>query len=173
MSSIFLTLIHDKNEMNGVAELLEVMGAVIKGLAVPLKPEHFQWMHKILIPLHSAPGYLSFCGQLSYCIVQLVSKDPKLSIPTVKGLLKCWPLTDSAREVQILNQMEELLSVIQKEQFLTVQVDFFHRVGQSVASLHFQVAERALQMWGNKIFKEHIRESMPVAMPILLPYIFR
>ena len=173
MNNIFLTLIHEKTEVDGIAELLEVMGAIIKGLAVPLKPEHFQLMHKILIPLYSAPGYLSFCAQLSYCIVQLVSKDTQLSVPTVNGLLRSWPLTDSAREVLILHQLEELLSVIPKDQFLLVQLDFFNQVGRCVASQHFQVAERALQMWGNTIFKEHIRESMPVAMPILLPYIFR
>lgn len=172
MNNIFLTLIHEKTEVDGIAELLEVMGAIIKGLAVPLKPEHFELMHKILIPLYSAPGYLSFCAQLSYCIVQLVSKDPLLSVPTVKGLLRSWPLTDSAREVLILHQLEELLSVIPKDQFLLVQLDLFNQVGRCVASQHFQVAERALQMWGNTIFKEHIRESMPMSMPILLPYIF-
>jgi len=172
MNSIFLTLIHEKKEMNGIAELLEVMGAIIKGLAVPLKTEHLQWLHRILIPLHSAPGYLSYCGQLSYCIVQLVFKDKELAAPTVRGLIKTWPVTDSAREVLMLQQMEELLTVIQKEQFLLIQEEYFHRIGKSVASQHFQVAERALHMWGNNIFKEHIRENMTVAMPILLPYIF-
>jgi len=172
ISSIFLTLINEKTVMYGISELLEVMGAVIKGLAVPLKPEHFQLMQKILIPLYSAAGYLNFSGQLEYCIVQLVLKDPKLSIPTIRGLLKYWPLTEAAREVQILSQMEELIGVIHKEQFQSVQEELFHKIGKSVMSQHFQVAERALQMWGNKIFKGHIRDNMTVAMPILLPYIF-
>ena len=127
----------------------------------------------IIIDLSHLLQYLSFCGQLSYCIVQLVSKDPQLSVPTVRGLLRSWPLTDSAREVLILHQLEELISVIPKDQFLLVQLDLFNQVGRCVASQHFQVAERALQMWGNTIFKEHIRESMPMSMPILLPYIFR
>jgi len=172
MSCIFLTLIHEKEEMNGIAELLEVQGAIIKGLAYPLKTEHIQLMHRILIPLHTAPGYLSYCAQLSYCIVQLVSKDIKLSVPTVRRLFRSWPQTDSGREVLILHQLEELLSVIPRVEFQEIQAEVFHRVGKCVSSPHFQVAERALQIWENKLFQDHIRENIPVAMPILLPYIF-
>merc|ERR1719376_1291664 len=172
MSSLFLTVIHDQVEQEGISELLEVLGAIIKGLAVPLKVEHMQWLHKILLPLYSAPGYLAFSAQLSYCTIQLISKDSTLAVPMVRGLIKTWPRTDSAREVLVIQQLEELLNVMQKEQFMTVKTEYFHRIGQCVASQHFLVAERALQVWGNNIFREHIRADIAVSMPILLPYVF-
>merc|ERR1711936_215122 len=173
MKHIFLTIIHDQIDMFGVTELLEVTGAIIKGLAVPLKPEHLQLLQKVLIPLLSAPGYLSFSAQLSYCLVTLISKDPSVAVPAVKGLIRHWPHTDSARQVQVLSQMEALLPVIPREQFLAVQTEFYNRVGQSVASQHFQVSERALHMWSNKIFTEHIRDSITATLPLLYPYIYR
>merc|ERR1712013_211734 len=155
MSSVFLTVIHDQVEREGISELLEVLGAIIKGLAVPLKIEHLQWLHRILLPLYSAPGYLTYSAQLSYCTTQLITKDSSLAVPVVRGLIKTWPRAESARE-----------------QVMIVQTEYFHRVGQCVASQHFLVAERALQVWGNNIFREIIRTNIAVAMPILLPYIF-
>ena len=166
-------MIHEKEEQNGIAELLEVLGAIIKGLAVPLKTEHLQWLHRILLPLYSAPGYLTYCAQVSYCTTHLINKERDLVIPTVKGLIKNWPRTDSAREVILIQQLEELLCVMQKEQFVRIQEEYFTRIGQCVASQHFLVAERALQVWANNIFRDHIKDQISVAMPILLPYVFR
>jgi len=61
---------------------------------------------------------------------------------------------------------------MQKEQFVRIQEEYFTRIGQCVASQHFLVAERALQVWANNIFRDHIKDQISVAMPILLPYVF-
>ena len=106
-------------------------------------------------------------------MVQLVAKDSKLASSTIRGLIRQWPIADSVREVLFLSEMEEMLAVIPGEKFEEFSEDFFTRIGECVGSLHFQVAEKALQMWGNGIFIEFIKENLPLAMTILLPYLFR
>ena len=41
---------------NGIAELLEILGSIINGFAIPLKKEHIQFLEKALIPLHKPRG---------------------------------------------------------------------------------------------------------------------
>lgn len=37
--------------------------------------------------------------QLAYCVVQFLEKDPLLTEPVIKGLLKYWPKVHSPKEV--------------------------------------------------------------------------
>ena len=54
---------------------------------------------QVLIPLHKPRGIAAYHAQLAYCIVQFVEKDPSLTEPTVLGIMKLWPKTNSAKEV--------------------------------------------------------------------------
>lgn len=38
-----------------------------------------------------------------------MEKDNFLSIPLIKGLLKTWPITNPAKEVVYLNEIEEVI----------------------------------------------------------------
>ncbi len=49
--------------------------------------------------------------QLSYCVTQFVDKDAQLAVPVISGLLKYWPVTNSAKEVLFLNELEVLVSL--------------------------------------------------------------
>lgn len=40
-----------------------------------------------------------FHQQLAYCTTQFVEKDPQTAEPIIRGLLKYWPVTASAKEV--------------------------------------------------------------------------
>ena len=44
--------IYETEHFNGVGELLEILGSIINGFALPLKAEHKQFLCKVLIPLH-------------------------------------------------------------------------------------------------------------------------
>jgi serine/threonine-protein phosphatase 2A regulatory subunit B' len=87
-----------------------------------------------------------FHQQLAYCTTQFVEKDPQTADTIIRGLLKFWPVTASSKEVfrslsilyccipthwlcgnrQILflNELEEIIELIQIEQFAAVRV--FH-----------------------------------------------
>ncbi|XP_078090367.1 protein phosphatase 2, regulatory subunit B', epsilon isoform X2 [Mustelus asterias] len=99
INNIFLQFVYETEHFNGVAELLEILGSIINGFALPLKAEHKQFLIKVLLPLHSVRTLSLFHAQLAYCIVQFLEKDPTLTESIVRGLLKFWPKTCSQKEV--------------------------------------------------------------------------
>jgi serine/threonine-protein phosphatase 2A regulatory subunit B' len=47
---------YEKEEHNGLTELLEILSSVIMGYATPLKDTHKDFARKVLIPLHKVRG---------------------------------------------------------------------------------------------------------------------
>lgn len=103
MCSNLLTIrfIYETEHFNGVGELLEILGSIINGFALPLKLEHKQFLCKVLIPLHKVRCLSLYHAQLAYCVVQFLEKDANLTEQVIKGLLKFWPKTCSQKEVSL------------------------------------------------------------------------
>ncbi|KAL7871411.1 hypothetical protein SRHO_G00063940 [Serrasalmus rhombeus] len=173
INNIFLRFIYETEHFNGVAELLEILGSIINGFALPLKAEHKQFLMKVLIPMHTAKGLALFHAQLAYCVVQFLEKDPTLTEPVIRGLLKFWPKTCSQKEVMFLGEIEEILDVIEPTQFKKVQEPLFKQISKCVASPHFQVAERSLYYWNNEYILSLIEENIDKILPIMFSSLYR
>ncbi|XP_017091787.2 serine/threonine-protein phosphatase 2A 56 kDa regulatory subunit epsilon isoform, partial [Drosophila bipectinata] len=173
INNIFLRFIYETEHFNGVGELLEILGSIINGFALPLKAEHKQFLVKVLLPLHKVKCLSLYHAQLAYCIVQFLEKDPFLTEPVVRGLLKFWPKTCSQKEVMFLGEIEEILDVIDPPQFVKIQEPLFRQIAKCVSSPHFQVAERALYLWNNEYAMSLIEENNAVIMPIMFPALYR
>ncbi|XP_055496027.1 protein phosphatase 2, regulatory subunit B', epsilon isoform X3 [Leucoraja erinacea] len=173
INNIFLQFVYETERFNGVAELLEILGSIINGFALPLKAEHKQFLIKVLLPLHTVKNLSLFHAQLAYCIVQFLEKDPSLTESVVRGLLKFWPKTCSQKEVMFLGEMEEILDVIEPAQFVKIQDPLFKQISRCVSSPHFQVAERALYYWNNEYIMSLIEENSAAILPIMFPSLYR
>lgn len=173
ISNIFYRFIYETEKHNGIAELLEILGSIINGFALPLKEEHKTFLVRVLIPLHKVRSLSCYHPQLAYCIVQFLEKDPSLTEPVIFGLLKFWPKTHSPKEVMFLNEVEEILDVIEPQEFIKIQEPLFRQIAKCVSSYHFQVAERALYYWNNDYVVSLISENVGVIMPIVFPALFR
>uniref|UniRef100_A0A8B9GPJ6 Serine/threonine protein phosphatase 2A regulatory subunit n=1 Tax=Astyanax mexicanus TaxID=7994 RepID=A0A8B9GPJ6_ASTMX len=173
INNIFLRFVYETEHFNGVAELLEILGSIINGFALPLKAEHKQFLVKVLIPLHTVRSLSLFHAQLAYCIVQFLEKDPTLTEPVIRGLLKFWPKTCSQKEVMFLGELEEILDVIEPTQFVKIQEPLFKQISRCVSSPHFQVAERALYYWNNEYIMSLIEENSNVILPIMFASLYR
>merc|ERR1712128_415217 len=90
INNIFLRFVYETNHFNGVGELLEILGSIINGFALPLKAEHKQFLVRVLIPLHKVRCLSLYHAQLAYCVVQFLEKDATLTEQVIKGLLKFW-----------------------------------------------------------------------------------
>uniref|UniRef100_A0A673N0T2 Serine/threonine protein phosphatase 2A regulatory subunit n=1 Tax=Sinocyclocheilus rhinocerous TaxID=307959 RepID=A0A673N0T2_9TELE len=174
INNIFLCFVYETEHFNGVAELLEILGSIINGFALPLKAEHKQFLVKVLLPLHTVRSLSLFHAQLAYCIVQFLEKDPTLTEPvSVPCLLKFWPKTCSQKEVMFLGELEEILDVIEPTQFVKIQELLFKQIARCVSSPHFQVAERALYYWNNEYIMSLIEENSSVILPIMFASLYR
>ncbi|XP_017847373.1 serine/threonine-protein phosphatase 2A 56 kDa regulatory subunit gamma isoform isoform X3 [Drosophila busckii] len=173
INNVFYRFIYETEHHNGIAELLEILGSIINGFALPLKEEHKQFLLKVLLPLHKAKSLSVYHPQLTYCVVQFLEKDPSLSEAVIKSLLKFWPKTHSPKEVMFLNELEELLDVIEPAEFQKVIVPLFRQISKCVSSPHFQVAERALYYWNNEYIMSLMADNSQVILPIMFPALNR
>lgn len=153
--------------------MLEILGSIINGFALPLKAEHKQFLVRVLIPLHKVRCLSLYHAQLAYCVVQFLEKDATLTEQVIKGLLKFWPKTCSQKEVMFLGEIEEILDVIEPAQFVKIQEPLFKQIAKCVSSPHFQVAERALYFWNNEYIMSLIEENNQVIMSIMFPALYR
>ena len=106
---------------------------------MPLKEEHKVFLLKVLLPLHKVKSLSVYHPQLAYCIVQFLEKDSTLTNPVIIGLLKFWPKTHSPKEVMFLNELEEILDIVDANEFQSVMTPLFKQLAKCVSSPHFQV----------------------------------
>ncbi|KAJ6725751.1 SERINE/THREONINE PROTEIN PHOSPHATASE 2A PP2A REGULATORY SUBUNIT B [Salix purpurea] len=169
INSIFYQFIFETEKYNGIAELLEILGSIINGFALPLKEEHKMFLVRAMIPLHKPRCLAMYHLPLSYCIAQFVEKDCKLADTVIRGLLKYWPIANSSKEVMFLNELEEVLEATQPPEFQRCMVPLFQQLARCLNSSHFQVAERTLFLWNNDPIENLIRQNRKVILPIILP----
>ncbi|KAK3149718.1 hypothetical protein QOZ80_3AG0221520 [Eleusine coracana subsp. coracana] len=167
INNVFYRFIFETQRHNGIGELLEILGSIINGFALPMKEEHKLFLSRALIPLHKPKSVAIYHQQLSYCIVQFVEKDYKLADTVIRGLLKYWPVTNCQKEVLFLGELEEVLEATQPAEFQRCMVPLFKQIGRCLNSSHFQVAERALFLWNNDHIVSLIARNRGVIFPII------
>ncbi|TMW66658.1 hypothetical protein Poli38472_013970 [Pythium oligandrum] len=169
ISNVFYRFVYETERHNGVGELLEILGSIINGFAMPLKAEHLQFLVRALVPLHKPKCVAMYHQQLSYCITQYVEKDPETAVPIIQGIIKFWPWSCSSKQVIFLNELEEILELMGSEQLQQVHKPLFLALAKWLGSQHFQVSERTLFLWNNEhlvnngcLSKQHAHLILPV-----------
>ncbi|RKO97493.1 hypothetical protein CXG81DRAFT_14637, partial [Caulochytrium protostelioides] len=173
INNVFFQFTYEIERHNGIAELLEILGSIINGFALPLKDEHKVFLTRVLIPLHKTKSLTLYHPQLAYCVVQFLEKDPSLTEEVVGGLLRFWPKVNSPKEVMFLNEIEEVLDIMEASEFRKIQVPLFNQIARCVGSPHFQVAERALYYWNNDYIISLIGDNADVILPIMFASLYR
>jgi len=173
MQHIFFKVIYESETHNGVGELLEILGSVINGFALPLKEEHKDFLIKALIPLHKVKSLASFYQQLSYCMSQYVEKDCRLAYDIITSMLRFWPVTITSKQVLFLNQLEETLELTQPTEFHRLQDVFCRRLAMCITCPHFQVAERSLFYWNNDFVVKLINQNRQRMFPVIVAALYK
>ena len=62
----------------------------------------------------------------------------------ITGLLRYWPKTSSQKEVMYLGEIEEILDVIEPQQFVKIETALFKQIARCVSSPHFQVRRKII-----------------------------
>lgn len=176
ISNVFYRFVFETERHNGIGELLEILGSIINGFAMPLKREHVQFLTRALVPLHKPKCVSLYHQQLSYCITQYVEKDPDTAVVILRGVIRFWPWSCSSKQVLFLNEVEEILELMGHEQLQRVHEPLFKILSQCLGSEHFQVSERTLFLWNN----EHLvssgclsRQHAALILPVIYGPLFR
>ncbi|OBA26743.1 protein phosphatase 2A regulatory B subunit [Hanseniaspora valbyensis NRRL Y-1626] len=172
MANILLQMIYETERFNGVAELLEILGSIINGFALPLKDEHKIFLIRVLIPLHKVRCLSLYHPQLAYCIVQFLEKEPLMTEEVIMGLLRYWPKINSTKEIMFLNEIEDIFEIMENTEFTKIQIPLCVQLTKCIQSSHFQIAERVLTFWNNEYFLNLIIENCDVVLPVLFPALY-
>jgi len=170
---VFFKVIYECETHNGVGELLEILGSIINGFALPLKEEHKDFLIKALIPLHKVKSLASFYQQLSYCMAQYVEKDPTLAYDIISSMLRYWPVSITSKQILFLNELEETMELTQPQEFVKIQDALFRRVALCITCPHFQVAERTLFLWNNDYVVQLINQNRVDLFPIIIGALYK
>lgn len=189
INNVFFQFVYETERHNGIAELLEILGSIINGFALPLKEEHKSFLTRVLIPLHKAKSLALYHPQLAYCVVQFLEKDAGLTEEVLLGLLRYWPKVNSPKEVMFLNEVEEIMDVIEAVEFAKIMQPLFIQLSRCINSSHFQVsykagsarvvkadpqvAERALYYWNNEYIVNLMGEHIQIILPIVFPALYQ
>ena len=167
INNVFYRFIYETDRHNGIAELLEILGSIINGFALPLKEQHKQFLIRVLLPLHKVTHVSIFHPQLSYCVTQFLEKDQTLAPAIISAILKFWPLCASKKELMFLNELEEVLDRVQSQHLGVAEVTLFARLADCINSPHFQVSERAIYILNNDIMVRFVQGKKDLLVPIL------
>jgi len=173
ISYLCLCFLENQRSCTGISEVLEVLGAIIKGLSYPLKLEHRTFLTRVLIPLHKSTELACFSGQLLYCDLQMVTKDHSLVVKVVEGLLRLWPKRDHPQELHFIAELQSILDVCSRRDLGPLTKKIFRKVSQSIESQSYQVSQKGLEIWECPLFTEIIKECPDLALKILAPSIKR
>ena len=152
ISNVFYCFVYEEQRHNGIGELLEILGSIINGFALPLKKEHLKFMEKALLPLHKPRCLSLYHRQLCYCVTQYIEKDMDTAIIILKKILAYWPWPSSMKQILMLDELEEIMEIITFDLLEKDDVGdvLMRTLARCLASQNFQVAERTLLIWQNE-----------------------
>lgn len=172
INNIFLTFVYETGHFNGISELLEILGSIINGFALPLKEEHKIFLIRVLVPLHKARSLSLYHPQLAYCILQFLEKDSSLTEEVIMGLLRYWPKINSPKELMFLNEIEDIFEIIDPNEFQKIEIPLFAQLSKCISSPHFQVSEKVLCFFNNEYFVSLVTENAENILPIIFPSMY-
>ena len=168
MGDALLSVVHERRFHAGVSEILEILGSVVSGFAVPLRPDHLVLLGRVLMPLHTAPGFPTFHGELVTVLSLFLEKDPSSTVNVImRGLVRVWPWQSSSKIVLLLNELEDFLDQTPPAEFARVSEQVLRVLARCMQSSHLQVAERALRLWNNQYFMSLVAQQRVRIFPVV------
>jgi len=125
-----------------------------------------------LIPLHKPKNIIPYHPQLSYCIAQYLEKEPALTELVFKSLIRYWHLANTRKQLLILTEIEDLLQVVEPEQFVNIQEMLFKKLCEAIVSPAFQIVEKVFQLWHHEYILNLIAANIEVVLPIVFPSLY-
>ncbi|KAA0723183.1 PP2A B subunit isoform B'-beta [Triplophysa tibetana] len=169
INNIFLRFIYETERFNGVAELLEILGSIINGFALPLKSEHKQFLVRVLIPLHTAKSLSIFHAQVMFLgeieeILDVIEPSQFIRVqePLFKEIAACIssPHFQVAERALYFWNNEYILSLIEENCQVILPLVFgtLYRVSkehwnQTIISLIYNVLKTFMEM-NSKLFDD-------------------
>jgi serine/threonine-protein phosphatase 2A regulatory subunit B' len=154
----------------GVFEMLEILGSIVEGFAVPLKPNHVEYLNRTLLPLIKIPAFVVYHSPLLYCFLQYVIKDAVLAAPIVKYFFRHWPVQSARKQVLLLSSIDHLVGALDEQELgRSVGPVLIGNLAKTLRTPHFQVADKCMALLQTLKVKEYIRRNSAAVVKVIYP----
>lgn len=162
-------LIHEGHRHNGVGEMLDILGSIASGYAIPLREEHANFFKNIVIPLHKVQTSPKFFEQLMRLSMIFITKDRSLAPLLISGLLKYWPFAATEKEMLFLVELCETIEVAQPADIEFLIPKLFKRLVKCIAGDNLKVCDSAMCFFENDFFLSLVKMYKKQTYPIIVP----
>ena len=160
------------NQINGAAELLEVMASIILGYTIPLKDEHINFFKNTIIPLYQMEKCNCFFNNLNRCSMLFLEKDSSLSIILLEKIMEFFSFQSYKIKILFLNEIENILDFCEIEKINLLVEKLFKIIVGCFSEYNITLKEKALSFFENEIFVCIIKRYINISFAIIFPKIY-
>ena len=160
------------NQINGAAELLEVMASIILGYTIPLKDEHINFFKNTIIPLYQMEKCNCFFNNLNRCSMLFLEKDSSLSIILLEKIMEFFSFQSYKIKILFLNEIENILDFCEIEKINLLVEKLFKIIVGCFSEYNITLKEKALSFFENEIFVCIIKRYINISFAIIVPKIY-
>ncbi|CAN6239913.1 unnamed protein product [Urochloa humidicola] len=157
INNIFYRFIFETEKHNGIAELLEILGSIINGFALPLKEEHKLFLVRALIPLHKPNSKeVMFLGELEEVLeATQLAEFQRCMVPLFRQIARSMNSShfQVAERALFLWNNDHIENLI--KQNYKVLLPIIYPALERNARDHWNQAVRSLTLNVRKIFSDH------------------
>jgi len=81
-------------------------------------------------------------------------------------------LANTRKQLLFLTEIEDLLQVVEPEQFVGIQEMLFRKLCEAIVSPAFQIVEKVFQLWHHEYILNLIATNIEVILPIVFPSLY-
>lgn len=153
----------------GTPEILEILGSIVNGFAVPLKPGNVEFLTQVLLPLIKMPHFKMYYSQLLYCLLHYLVKEPPLLTRIFRYIFRHWPVQVAKKQVLLLNYVNEMIVTVDMSPLAEAAPMLFAHLAKTLQSPHFLVADRCFALLEHTKLMEYARRHSADVIKIVCP----
>jgi serine/threonine-protein phosphatase 2A regulatory subunit B' len=165
----FIEFVYESDHHPGIAEILEILGSIISGYAVPLRKEHKQFLIGTLLPLIQCSKFSEYQMELVVCFSEFIAKEPMFAKEILIGIVSKWPISGTAaKQVAFVELLDSILQITTSECFKETIPFVAPIIAKCIRSSSILVAEKILCLWS----QDYTCQLLFVHRQTILPIVF-
>lgn len=169
MGYALLEYVDSQRPVCGIPEMLEIVGSIVNGFAVPLKPANVAFLSQVLLPLVKMPLLATYHAQLLYCLLHYLVKEPALVVPIFRYLFRHWPVQVAKKQVLLLGCVHEMVATLDLASLSAGAPLLLVHLAKTLQSPHVHVADKSFALLESDRVLEYARRNAAEVAALVCP----
>ena len=162
-------IIKQKNNYNGIKEILDIMSSIAAGFEKPLREEHKNFFKNIIIPLHKLEKLSLYFENLKRCTCLFLTKNSNLSIRLLDYIIKIWPFENYNKEKLYIEEMNAIFFLTNKDKLETIIEKLIKNIIKCLSENNWNIVVHTLSFFKNEEFIKIILKYDKILFNLIFP----